>query len=191
MESDRPDSLLERTKSICDLVQRICRVPVNIGRTAFTQQYKGLFISLWPTSFEEVPKDLKEYVDKGELFYEKVRGLGILSYEVQAFGTGSNAVLRRLKVSFASSIWLDAERTCHVAYSSSSEVRYVPSPLLDSNYEERAAMDMQFYAALPEEYSVDYFDKERIDIKGYINGNQLKDVSSDWVGTDLKIIVKR
>ena len=188
---DRPDSLLERTRSICDLVQKICHVPVNIGRTAFTQQYKGLFISLWPTSFEEVPKDLREYVDKGELFYEKVRGLGILSYEVQAFGTGSNAVLRRLKVSFASSIWLDAERTCRVAYSSSSEVRYVPSPLLDSNYEERAAMDMQFYAALPEEYSVDYFDKERIDIKGYINGNQLKDVSSDWVGTDLKIIVKR
>lgn len=175
------DVLNQRIEKLCGLVREITHLPVTIGKTAFTSQYKGPFIALWPVSFEEVPKDTHEYIARGNMFFQKVRGLGLLAVEAQAFGKNCQSNLRRLKLSFASDIWNMAEGTCELAYSSSGEVQMVPAQLLDSNYEDRAILEMQFYTAVPDEFVVDYFDKEKLTNKVYINGVS-HDPESIWVG---------
>jgi len=159
MEERELPTLPSFLTDFCQYVSKAVGLPVVLGKRPFTAQYNEPFVAVWPTSFQNVGFDLSEYNDEIEnRLIQKVRGLGILSLQVFSYGKGSFGLMKRLSLSVKTDEFSYFCESHSAAITERSEVSNESAPLLDSNYEERASISFSFYADLPEEFDVAYFD---------------------------------
>ena len=157
----------DRLTQICDYVQGLLNVPVLKSRHSFTPQMKTSFITVSFNSLEPVYKDrvdLLHQKEDNELLTQRVRGLLYVDVLFQAYGKDAFQLLNRLKMSFSSSTFSYWCSQFEFGFTGSSNMEDVSAVLLDSNYERRCQLSANFYVCCPENFDIEWFNKEHLTV---------------------------
>lgn len=153
---------------ICEYIQGMTGKPIVKGKTSFTAQYDCPFFSVWINNIQQVPYDTMQYPDQYEDndgLTQEIRGLSLIEFEIQGFGSGITSDCRRLAVSFGTDKWNEFEQFNQVGLSEKREIQNISAPLDDSVYEERCSFSFVLYAPISEQFDVDYFNITHVEVQ--------------------------
>lgn len=152
----------------CSYVQTLTNCEVWKGRRSLVPQMNKTFITVGILSCQAVMNDKVDLLHQHEdndLLVEKVRGLAEFSFVIQCFGKGSNQILKRLKDAFFTSIWERWSTANQFGFKGNSDIEDISATVLDSNYEERSQLKVDFYIPIAEEFNIDFFNKIKVTVE--------------------------
>lgn len=166
----------EKLVKFCEYVKSCTGWAVTKAKRPMNLQLDGPFCSVGFLSLGDVEKDTSVLIEGEDSLTQQVRGLHLVKAMVQGFGVGSYQALKRLKTSFNAENWTIWSSVNEFGLSRLGDVQDISATLLDSNYEERAQFDVDFYVTFPEEFVLEYFENETIDFvkDGVELGEQFK-----------------
>lgn len=159
------DTLDYKVNGFCRFLSAVTGLPAIRGKTPFTPQFKGPFIVVWVNSFQPLPRDESEYGEdlEGD-FVQRLRGLALVEFEVQAYGPGAIATLTKARAAIGTDIWVELTSQYGLGTSERGEVQNASAPLIDAAYEERAVFTCSFYVCVPQVFKVGYFNKDVVTV---------------------------
>lgn len=153
---------------LCDYISRVTGWSVLKQKRTMIPQMNVPFISVGILSYDPMPKDRVDLIgqnDDTDKLKQRVRGLILIRFSINAFGLGAMQVLKRLVMSFQTDVWFVFSTAEEIGYTEQIEVQDISATLLDSNYEERCQITPSFYIPVPEDFDIDFFNKLHMTIE--------------------------
>lgn len=152
----------EKWSALCDFIQTLTGWAVLKQKRPMIPQMNTPFIAVGIIGYDAMPKDRVDLIgqkDDTDNLTQRVRGLILIRFSIDAFGVGAMQKLKRLVMSFQTDVWFSWAEKNEFGYSEQIDIQDISAVLLDSNYEERVQITPSFYVPVPEDFDIDFFNK--------------------------------
>ena len=148
-------------KIFADYVESVTGRPTILRRTD-TPQPTEPYCSIITMDFSAVPHDVVTFDGTGTTATETVRGLGVLTYVVEALGGDARSCLSHLQASFETGKFFFDLGIYGFGLSDKGTINNTSAPFIDAKFEERQELKCSFYHVQSEVFESDYFDHIQI-----------------------------
>lgn len=134
----------------------------TILRRADTPQPNKPYCSIITMDYTAVANDIVTFAGTSTGATETVRGLGLLTYVVEALGGDARSTLANLQASFQTIKFFYGMGIYGFGLSDKGTINNTSAPFIDAKFEERQELKCSFYHVQSEVFDADYFNRIQI-----------------------------